>query len=336
MNKALVIQTAFLGDAILTLPMIQYFKENNKHVELDVVCIPSTKEVFEKSLHVSEVFVIDKKGKEKNIFSLFRFAKKLVREHYDLVISPHRSMRSSLLSFLVKPKDSVSFDKSAGSFLYKRKIKYNHNEHEVLRNLRLVNFNESNWKLFPSLNYSDGEKQNVNDFLTSYLDKDGLVCAVAPGSVWETKKMPQYLFTKLIEELRKRNCLVVLIGGKDDSKLCEEISSKFDENVISVAGKFNVSETSFLLTKCKFLVTNDSAPTHIGMSANIPVFTVYCSTVPEFGFFPYSEKSLTFGVTDLDCKPCGIHGHKKCPIGTFECGHKINLFQIMDKVEELI
>lgn len=336
MTKVIVIQTAFLGDAILTLPMIQYFKEKNKQVELDVICIPSTKEVFEKSSYVNRVFVFDKKGKEKSLFSLLRFAKKLNKENYDLVISPHRSMRSSLLTFLIKSNDSITFDKTAGSFFYKRKIKYNNSEHEVLRNLRLVNFNESNWKIFPSFIYLDYEKQNVNDFLAAHFNKDGHVCAVAPGSVWETKRMPQYLFEKLIGELRKRNCLVVLIGGKDDMKLCEEISSKFDENVISTAGKFNISETSYLLSKCKFLITNDSAPTHIGMSANIPVFTVYCSTIPEFGFFPYSENSLTFGVTDLDCKPCGIHGHKKCPIGTFECGHKINLYEIMDKVEELI
>lgn len=336
MKKVLVIQTAFLGDAILTLPMIQYFRGKNKQVELDVVCIPATKEVFEKSLDVNKVFILDKKGKEKNLLSLFRFGKRLSGENYDLVISPHRSTRSSILTFIINPKDSVTYDKTSGSFFYKRKIKYNINEHEVLRNLRLIGFNESNWKIFPSFNYLDKEKEYVNDFLQEKLKNNTKLCAVAPGSVWHTKKMPQYLFEKLIEEIRKRSCFIILIGGKDDSNLCEEISAKFDEKVISAAGKFNVAETSYLLTKCKFLITNDSAPTHIGMSANIPVFTIYCSTVPDFGFFPYSQNSFVFGVNDLDCKPCGIHGHKKCPIGTFDCGHKINLREIINKVEELI
>lgn len=336
MRKALVIQTAFLGDAILTLPMIQFFKSKNPSYEINVVCIPATKEVFEKSPFVNKVFVLDKHGKERNIYSLLNLAQKIKKEKIDLIISPHRSARSSLLTFLIRASDSVTFDKSTLSFLYKRRVKYNLSEHEVLRNLHLVDFSNSNWKIFPLIDYSIEEKSRVDNFLSIHFDESNAHCAVAPGSVWETKKVPQSLVEEIIGKLRERSVTIFLIGGKEDKLLCENIAVKFDEKVISFAGELNVAETTYLLSKCNLLITNDSAPTHIGMAAQIPVFTIYCSTVPEFGFFPYSLNSRTFGVENLKCKPCGIHGHDKCPIGTFECGYKLNVQEIIDKVEELI
>jgi len=45
-GNILVIQTAFLGDAILTLPMIQELKKKNSESKLDVLAIPSTEIIF--------------------------------------------------------------------------------------------------------------------------------------------------------------------------------------------------------------------------------------------------------------------------------------------------
>ena len=60
-EKILFIQTAFLGDAILSLPAIQKLKELNSSMNIDVLCIPETKVIFESSICVNEVIVVDKK-----------------------------------------------------------------------------------------------------------------------------------------------------------------------------------------------------------------------------------------------------------------------------------
>ncbi len=73
----LVIQTAFLGDAILTLPMIQELKKKNSEIKLDVLAIPSTERIFSSSPYVDDVIVIDKKAKHKSIKRLNNFIKEL-------------------------------------------------------------------------------------------------------------------------------------------------------------------------------------------------------------------------------------------------------------------
>ena len=95
-------------------------------------------------------------------------------------------------------------------------------------------------------------------------------------------------------------------------------------------------ESIELLKRVEILISNDSAPTHLGVCADIPVLTIYCSTVPEFGFYPYNKKSSYISYDDLECKPCGIHGLKECPIKTFNCGNLIEPLQVFMKIKEML
>jgi len=51
-----------------------------------------------------------------------------------------------------------------------------------------------------------------------------------------------------------------------------------------------------------------------------PILTLFCSTIPEFGFGPLGVKSKVLQTKlDLDCRPCGLHGRIECPRGHFKC-----------------
>jgi len=169
----------------------------------------------------------------------------------------------------------------------------------------------------------------------SLLDGNKLA-AVAPGAVWNTKIFPADYYCELIKFLRDKFYNIILIGSVSDEKLCSEIESKFEKGVISSAGKFSIAGTIEILKNCKLLITNDSAPTHFAMAANIPALTIYCSTIPDFGFYPYNEKSLNVSYNDLDCKPCGIHGHRSCPVKTFDCAHKLDIEQIKKMIANIL
>ncbi len=113
---------------------------------------------------------------------------------------------------------------------------------------------------------------------------------------------------------------MVLIGGEKDKLLNDGMISRLSDEVINSAGFFSIVESIELLKSAKLLLTNDSAPTHMGICADIKVLTIYCSTISNFGFYPYNKKSASISYNDLECKPCGIHGYEKCPINTFDCG----------------
>jgi heptosyltransferase II len=337
MEKILVIQTAFLGDAILTLPMIQKLDELYPMSEIDVLSIPSTKEVFSSSPYTNEVLVIDKKGKEKSVFSLFKYAGDLQERKYSKIISPHRSLRSSLIVMQSGVRDTSGFDNAAFKHVYKNLIHYREYHHEVQRNLDLIGYRYEGegWRVLPEVKIPVSSKEKVELYIKKNKIKDPFF-AVAPGSVWDTKKYPEEYFIEVIKFLIDTGYPVILVGGKNEREICEKMAEGFPGKVWSAAGRMSITETIFCLSKSLLLVSNDSAPVHMGMCADIPVLALYCSTVPEFGFYPYNYKSSYLTYNDLSCKPCGIHGYKECPLTHFECGKRLYPSDVIGKIKEML
>lgn len=336
-NRILVIQTAFLGDAILTLPMLKKLRDRSPEAQIDVLAIPSTAEIFSAAPYVDSLIIMDKKGNHNGIKALKKFIKELRKNSYTKIFSPHRSFRSGYISLNLGCDETYGFDNSSFKYAYKHIVKYEPEYHEVQRNLSLVgeNVQGESWKIMPEILIDDVVENKVDHFiLNNHLEK-GFI-AVAPGSVWETKKYPKAKYIELIKLLTDINGVVVLIGGGDDSELCNEIASNFSNNIINVAGGFGIIETICLLEYAKLLIANDSAPTHMGMCADIPVLTIFCSTIYKFGFYPYNAKSKFVSFDELDCKPCGIHGYIKCPVGTFACGNKLLPEEIFAVAENML
>ncbi len=337
MEKILVIQTAFIGDAILTLPMIQKLKVKFPQSEIHVIAIPSTEEIFSASPFIDEVIVLDKKGKHKSLLSLFNFSRKIKKNNYTKIYSPHRSFRTSLLVVLSNVKETYGFTNSSLRHVYKNLVDYKIDNHEVQRNLDLIGFEyrDDVWRIFPQIEVPEKIKKDVSNYFGE-LNNNYQFAAIAPGSVWKTKKYPIEYYEEIIKFLINNSFYVLLIGGASDEFLCSQLESKFKNNVKSTAGKFSLIGSIELLKRVKILISNDSAPTHFGMCANIPTLTLYCSTVSGFGFSPYNYKSNFLSFDDLSCKPCGIHGYQECPIKTFECGYKLLPEVVNRKILEMI
>lgn len=334
-KRILVIQTAFIGDAILTLPMIQKLKEILPDALIDVISIPQTKDLFENSPHVNKVYSYNKKGNQKSIFSLIKFANELKKNKYTHIYSPHRSFRSSMLVYLLNAEKSFGFDTASFSFVYKRTVKYDKSSHEVNRNLKLagMKIENDNWKILPEIKSSPECEIKIDNIVKDIVNP---IAAIAPGSVWQTKKYPEVSFEKLTEYLIAKNYFIIFIGGQTDYEICERLSNRVNNWSLNCAGKLTIVESIELLRRCKLLISNDSAPTHMGMAADIPVLTIYCSTIPEFGFYPYNKYSSYLSLDGLECKPCGIHGRKSCPINTFDCGLKLTPDKVIAKLEEML
>ncbi len=335
-KNILVIQTAFSGDAILTLPFIQELRKKNPDYLIDVLCIPVTAELFEASPSVNSVIHFDKKGKQKSFFSFLKFVKELRSKNYEIVYSPHRSFRSAVIALNIGAEATYGFDTSSLKFAFKKTVKYDANSHEVKRNLAFIgdDYSGDKWKIIPELEVSTDAAKKVQEFLKSNMISNFI--SIAPGSVWETKKYPADYFKTIMDYFVNKHFQVVLIGGIQDKDLCESMQSASNGNVFVAAGNLSMIESVELLKKSSLLICNDSAPTHFGMCADIPVLTIYCSTIHQFGFYPYNSKSDFISYDKLRCKPCGVHGHSKCPIKTFDCAKLLSPDIVIQKAQMLL
>lgn len=334
MDKILIIQTAFPGDAILTLPLLEYIHSSNKNALIDVIAIPATKDIFESSPFVNKVIVLDKRKKHKSILSILKFSSELKKANYTKLISPHRSFRTSLIVFLCGIKDSVGFDTASFCFVYNKRVKYDSSAHEVKRLLNLVSDEIADWKLLPKTQLVKSENSELERLIK--MADAGKIVVIAPGSVWATKKYPEEYFIEIARSLVSKNYKIFFTGGKDEKEMCGDLAAIIGENAFNTAGLFTIPESIELFKHCELVISNDSAPTHMALAANAKVLTIYCSTVPEFGFYPYSEKSRFISEDTLPCKPCGIHGHKTCPEKHFNCGKELFPSKIYPVISELL
>lgn len=334
-NKILVIQTAFPGDSILTLPFIQELKKLDESREIDVVSTPASAAIFKSSPSVSKVFPFQKRGEHRGIRGMLKFASFLRSENYSTVYSLHRSIRTALLVNLIHPDYSTGFSNSSFKFVYDKLVEYEYNSHEVKRSLKFLGeYSGEEWKIFPKMEASQVEIDNV----VRFKEENGLAgdyVVIAPGSVWNTKRYPVKYFAEIAASLISKKLRVIISGSENEKEIGEEIVGVAGKEVINGCGQFSIVESVELFRGAKLVITNDSAPTHFSMAADAPVLTIYCSTVPEFGFYGYSPKSYYISKA-VSCKPCGIHGHKKCPNGSFECGTSIYPFEVLKKVEEIL
>ncbi len=335
MKRILVLQTAFPGDAILTLPLIQKIYEKYGEPEIDVICIPASADIFTASPKVNSVLILDKKNTEKSLFSLLSFSKKIRENKYDILFSPHRSFRSGIISFLSYIPERISFDNASIKEAYTKVVKYRKDFHEVQRNLSLLNTEAlSDFpEILPEIVANRECKAKIQDILGKIKSEE--IVIIAPGSVWETKKYPEEYFKTITGYLINKSKTVIAVGSLSDKELCSRLSED-KKKYFNLAGELTIPETVELMRHVNLVICNDSSPAHMAVSANQKVLTIYCSTIKDFGFYPYTSKSSIISYNEIDCKPCGIHGHKKCPLGHFNCGKLLLPEKVLEKIEEIL
>ncbi len=337
--KILVVQTAFIGDAVLTLPMVQVLHKNYPDSTIDLLAIPRTAELFLNHPDVHKIISYDKRKSDRGVFGLIRMSQKICENRYDIAIIPHRSFRSAFLIRLAGIPRRIGFDISGGSFSMTETVRYDKQIHEIERNLSLLkNLGiEISSRVLPELYPSTEDKKNVDELLSgkNIKSSDRLI-AIAPGSVWATKRWLPERYAELIRLLSNDGFVPVLIGGKEDRILCESIAKESDARTLVLAGDLSLLQSAEVLRRALVLVTNDTAPMHLAVAMRIPVVTIFGPTAPSFGFAPYGENDVVVETLGLSCRPCRIHGSKRCPVKTFDCMKRIEVKRVFEEVVKRI
>ncbi|MEI6888025.1 MAG: glycosyltransferase family 9 protein [Bacteroidales bacterium] len=327
--KILLIQTASIGDVILATPVLEELHQAYPSAEIDFLIKKGIEGLFNGHPFICQLIVWDKKNKFKNFL---RILGKVRKTKYDLVINIQRFALTGILTAFSGAGRTVGFRKNPFSILFSERMKHHIEQgiHEVERNLSLIqallppaqkakaSVRTPKPRLYPSA----ADEARV---LTFKMHR--FIC-ISPASLWFTKQFPVIKWVELIRSMPD-GIFVYLLGSSADIPLCQEIVIQSGrENLQILAGDLSFLESAALMSDAMMNYTNDSAPMHLASAVNAPAAAVYCSTIPEFGFGPLSEKQwIIQSRKKLPCRPCGLHGKKECPLGHFECAMTINVNQ---------
>lgn len=315
-ENILIIQTAFLGDVIMSTPLIRAAKKTFPNAKIDILTIPQTAIVFKHNPHINEVLHFDKRKLWKKLISFFKVVSQIRRRKYDLAISIQSSMTSSLLMLLGGIANRVGF---ARQKLVTLPVTHKRGYHVRIRYLKLLKyFSTEDFDDQSELFWTPNETLKANQIIYKCRENNKYILGVAPGSVWATKQWPKDYYIELLRLLKNEDVQIVLFGGNDEEQLCAEIASDADSSAMNLAGKLSVLESAALIERVDLMLTNDSAPLHIANAVKTDVFAFFGPTVRRFGCYPYRGNDRMLEI-DLYCRPCSKHGGRRCPEKHFRC-----------------
>ena len=331
-KRILVIQTASIGDAILGTAVVEKLHKHYPEAQIDYLVKKGIEPLLSNHPFLNNTLVWNKKeNKHRNLLKLLCDIRKT---KYDVVITLQRFFSSGLLTALSGAKTTAGFDKNPLSCIFTIKSKH----HIGTKDTEYLHEVERNQRLISSLTDSDASKPRLYPSESDYSKtKPYTTCTyicVAPASLWFTKQYPKEKWCDFLGRI-SADISIYLLGGPSDKQLCDEIANSLpNHNTMNFAGQLSLLESAALM---KYAIMNyvcDSSPMHLCSSVDAPVTAIFCSTIPEFGFGPLSSNSTIVQPNkDLPCRPCGIHGHRECPNGSFECANLIDINELIQRCE---
>jgi len=344
-GPVLVIQTAFLGDVVLTTPLLEALAL--RHGPVDVVTTPAAAPLVETHPAVRHVIPYDKKGRDRGLGGLVRFARTLRAERYDWAYLPHRSLRTALVAWLARIPRRVGFEDGWPRF-YTDVRPRPKTGHEVDRLLALVHpaltggatkggamTGGAMVPAKPALVTTAEDRAATQAFLGAH-GMEAPFVALAPGSIWGSKRWPYY--GELAQRLSARVGIVV-VGGPEDTGLAEEVVKAVEGGggrwrAVNACGRLTLRQSAEVIGRAAVLVTNDSAPLHFAQAVGTPTVAIFGSTVPSFGFGPRGLRDQVVELDGLPCRPCSAHGPPRCPLGHHRCMRSLTVETVLHAIEE--
>ena len=336
MQKVLVIQTAFIGDVVLSTALLESLHQKDASYLIDVLVRKGNESLLSGHPFVNEVIVWDKKKNKYRNWLKILF--QIRHKKYDVVINVQRFAATGIWTAFSNSKTKIGFDKNPFSFLFTHVVHHEQEkpgEHEIDKNHKLLEMVLG----CPSLKPKLYPTQSDFDRVAAYQSKP-YIC-IAPASVWFTKQFPIHKWIQFVNEVSFDGNIYIL-GGPGDIELGEAIingvnvNTGRDKQVISLVGQLSFLASAALQKKAVLNFVNDSAPMHFASAMNAPVVAIYCSTIPAFGFGPLSDHSFLVQTNEaLACRPCGVHGKKACPLGHFNCAETIEMQQLFAPLSQM-
>lgn len=348
----IIIQTAFLGDLLLAIPLLKEIKKTFPNQKLYLICREGLGSLL-KNLGLVDVFFEVKKGDRD---SYKKILKEISSLEFENLFCPHMSMRSALFSLQLKAEKKVGYDEWWNSFVFNEKMPRDINLPDALRQLSLMapfdNTIAANIDQYAdehsisilgpvpewaSMDVHERIQFELPKELQSIDESRGAIkiACLFPGSVWATKQWTVNGFIEIARRLTKEKFKVLILGSKPELSIGEEIAKEVpgSENWIA---KTKLEETLAIIKYAKIVVTNDSAGQHLAAVAGVPTVSIFGPTVLELGYRPWNPRADVVENKNITCRPCGKHGHQKCPVGTHVCMISVTADMVWESIKKKI
>ncbi|MDD5292318.1 MAG: glycosyltransferase family 9 protein [Candidatus Omnitrophica bacterium] len=331
-RRILISRTDRLGDVLLSTPVIKNLRENFPAAYIAMMIKSSLEELLKGNPYLDEVILLDKRGKHRGIVNSFRFAGKLKKKNFDLVLILHPTVRTHILLFLAAIKKRIGYDIKWG-FLNTHILKHTKQlgqKHETeyalefLRELGVAGFDRN---MFMPV-YREAEEW-AEFFLKEHNTEGNRIVLIHAQASCPSRLWPQDYYNRLVEDIIDiYKAKIIYVGIIKDENIKES------ENIINMTGRTSISQLASMIKRSDLLISNDSGPVHIAVALGRPVISIFGRNQP--GLSPkrwaHSNINSVFVHKNVGCEVCLAHDCKK----GYACLKAIEPKEILSYVDEFL
>ena len=306
--KILILQLASIGDVVLTSPVVRCLKQQLPEAAIHFCTRRAYEPIIAYSPHLAQKHYLDA--------SLFDLIRQLRAEQFDYVIDLQNTFTTDLIKVALGTRSYSVEKQSLRQWMYVRwKINALPEQHIVDRYMATVQplgiRNDGH-----GLDYFIPYKDEVETAWLPDTHQNDFV-AFAIGGQHITRRLP---VLRMIELCLKINYPIVLLGDKADAKVGDELVRAIGEGQIyNACGHYNLNQSASLLQRARVVFSHDTGLMHIAAAFGKKVYSIWGSTTPQFGFYPYKTPHVRLETPGLGCRPCSATGLGNCPMHHFKC-----------------
>ncbi len=315
MNRSLVIAPQWIGDAVMTEPLLRRLHARGER--LTVGAVPWVAPVYRAMPQVDEVIEFPFQHGGLQWAARRRLAREL-HGRFDTAYVLPNSFKSALLPLLAGVPSRIGyFGEARVGVLTQRLPNPRGKPPMVAFYSALSGEREGLEQDRPMLHLSDPA---IDDALAAQALVRGGYWVFAPGAEFgPSKRWPAAHYAVLAAGLHQP---VLLLGSGKDAPVCEAIAAGSPGNCRNLAGKTSLAQAFALIAGARAVVSNDSGLMHVAAGFGVPQVALFGSSSPRHTP-PLNERAHVIWLKDdpdyqppLDCAPCFA---RECPLGHHRC-----------------
>ena len=324
MTASVVVQTSFLGDTILTTPLLAQLAHRGP---VDVVTTPAAASVLQGHPAVRQVIVYDKRGAHSGLFGFMMMRSRLKDAGYDSAYLAQGSMRSALLVWAARIPERIGSASSAGSWLYTTKVAHR----DVSITPRGCCRSRPNGR--------EPTTRKCRRRAGHWRSARGTSCRAHARRVGGTADRARAGQRVGLAVAHAQPAQQPADAGRTSSSVAPGIARSGGDRPRCRRGDATdalpLLASADLIGRCAVIVTNDSAPLHLASAMGTPTVAIFGPTVPDFGFGPLAPVKAVLGHETLACRPCHRHGPRRCPLTHFRCMRELSVEAVAERTRTL-